>query len=375
MRTLATSALGAISLLLAVWTVGCDGSNSSSRGAADTPPDAIKVPPQEQQVGTGTETTPAPSDQADVARTPPLAAGGSAATGQAKPAPIPPPDVPDDAPVLGNEYPALTEGMLRHARLVELSPGLLLHADGVLITKAEVEEQIKQAPQQLREQLQKNAFLLLEQKATGDLLGTLARKDTDNPAGLGEQKLIQQYFQKLTRAISVTDSEVKKFYDENRELVGNAPLGQVQDRIRQHLRQQKQQQAVEAHIKGLGKEMTIAVSAAWVKEQAPRVLDNPVDKARGNSTPTFVNFGAEGCVPCDRMAPIREKLAKELKGKVDVVFVHVRQEQILASRYGVRGIPHLIFFDKNGDVVHTHTGFMPEEQIREWLKKIGVTGS
>lgn len=118
--------------------------------------------------------------------------------------------------------------------------------------------------------------------------------------------------------------------------------------------------------------MTVAVSADWIKEQAPKVLDNAVDKARGNGKPTFVNFGAQGCRPCDMMDPIREKLAAEYEGQLDVVFVHVRKQQMLASRYGVRGIPHLVFFDADGKQVHTHTGFMPEEQIRKWLDKSGV---
>jgi len=74
------------------------------------------------------------------------------------------------------------------------------------------------------------------------------------------------------------------------------------------------------------------------------------------------------------MEPIREKLAEEYKGRVDVVFVNVREQQALASRYNVKGIPHLVFFNANGDFVHIHTGFMPEEQIREWLKKSGGRG-
>jgi thioredoxin-like negative regulator of GroEL len=55
-----------------------------------------------------------------------------------------------------------------------------------------------------------------------------------------------------------------------------------------------------------------------------------------------------------------------------VVFVHVNENPILGARYGVSGIPHLVFFDSDGQKAHEHTGFMPKEQIEEWLGKIGV---
>ncbi|MCA1808652.1 MAG: thioredoxin family protein [Lentisphaerae bacterium] len=38
----------------------------------------------------------------------------------------------------------------------------------------------------------------------------------------------------------------------------------------------------------------------------------------------------------------------------------------------MRSIPHLFFFDKDGKQIHTHTGYMPKEQIEEWLAKCGV---
>lgn len=296
------------------------------------------------------------------------AASPSEASETAEDAPTSAPDVPEDAPVLVDVYPTLTDGALRYVRLVDLPAGVLLQAKGVSMTKADLEKQLQKAPEQMRT----NAFFIFEQGATRELLTELAQQRVEGADSMKEGELFQQYFETLTSPTSVSDAEVSIFYDENKGLVEKAPLDQVRDRIRQHLRQQKKQQLIETHITELGKEMTVAVSADWIAEQAPNVLDNPVDKARGNGKPTFVNFGAEGCKRCDRMEPIREKLAEEHEGQVDVVFVHVRKQQMLASRYGVRGIPHLVFFDADGKQVHTHTGFMPEEQIREWLEKSGV---
>ena len=309
-----------------------------------------------------------PTAGAEAAGTPPAADAEQPA---APVAAIPAPEVPADAPTLVEVYPTLSGGALRQARLMDLPDGVLLQAEGLALTQQALASELAQAPPEMREQLQRNALYVLEQNAKSALLVALARRRIGD-AALDEDRLLQRYFQELTREVSVADSEIATFYAANRNLVGDAPLEQLQPRIHEHLLQQKQQEAIETHVAGLGGEMTIALSAPWVEEQAALALDNPVDKARVSGKPTFVNFGAKGCVPCDKMEPIREELRIEHEGRLNVVFVHVNQERLLSSRYGVRGIPHLVFFDKDGKQVHAHTGFMPKDQIQDWLVKTGV---
>jgi thioredoxin 1 len=118
--------------------------------------------------------------------------------------------------------------------------------------------------------------------------------------------------------------------------------------------------------------MAIEVSAPWVAQQAILAKDNPVDKARGSGIPSLVDFGASGCRPCDMMTPILEALKKKYEGKLNVLFVHVREEQILAARYGVESIPVQVFFDKDGKEVSRHTGFFPQSEIEKKLSEVGV---
>ncbi len=353
MLPLGTLFVGLISLGLAFYAVGCgDGDLPSASQAAAS-----------SQEGDGAQgDRPSAADDASSEEKPRDEAAASTSA----------PEVPEDAPVLKDEYPALADGVLGHARLVDLPSGVLFQAEGVLITKDDLESDLAQAPEKMRDQLRRNALLILDQKATMELLEILARQKIDAADTLDEKELFQQYFEEMTSTVSVTDSEVEAFYNQNPDMMGGASLEQVEPRIREQLQQQKQQEAVEEHIANVGRDLTLALAAEWVREQAPQMLENAVDKARGNGKPTFVNFGAEGCRPCDMMEPIREKLAEELKEQADVVFVNVRQEQVLSSRYGVRGIPHLLFYDKDGKQVHTHTGFMPEEEIRQWLEKSGV---
>jgi len=279
--------------------------------------------------------------------------------------------IPADAPVLAEVYPTLSSGILRLARLTELPEDTVLQSEGLALTKQDLQQQLDQIPAEQRKEMEKHAFMMVEQMATMELIKIAARQLIDDP-DLGEEQLLQAYFEDLTKDVAPTEAEIESFYYDNRQLVGNAPLERVKPQIRQHLQQQKEQEAIDHHLAGLGDTVMIALASDWVAEQAELAMDNPVEKARASGIPTFVNFGAKGCVPCDRMDPIRSEIRAEHAGDLNVVFVHVNQNPILASRYGVRGIPHLIFFDSEGQPVHEHTGFMPKEQIETWLSEIGV---
>ena len=341
-RTALIAGFTTIGLVLA--TAGCGSSEqTSSTDAADS------VPAVAKDVQTGEE----------------------AVQPAALAAAIPAPEVPADALTLADVYPTLSAGALRYARLTELPDGVLLQAEGVSVTQGDLEKDLADVPPKMREEMQSNAFFLLEQKATMELVTAMARREAKDPS-VDDDQLLRGYFDNLTQGVSVTDDEISTFYAQNGNMMGGASLEQMKPRIREHLQQQKQQEMVESHIADLGRKMTIALSETWVKEQAAAALDNIVDKARTSGIPTFVNFGSEGCIPCDKMIPLRAEIKKEYAGKLNVVFVPVNEERMLSSRYGVRGIPHLVFFDKDGKQVHTHTGFMPKEQLEEWLAKSGV---
>jgi thioredoxin 1 len=87
---------------------------------------------------------------------------------------------------------------------------------------------------------------------------------------------------------------------------------------------------------------------------------------------TMVDLGADSCIPCKMMAPIIKKLEKTYRGKAAIVFIDVWKDKDQAKRFGIRAIPTQIFFDKEGNEVYRHTGFMGEADIVGRLKKMGV---
>lgn len=87
---------------------------------------------------------------------------------------------------------------------------------------------------------------------------------------------------------------------------------------------------------------------------------------------TMVDLGAKKCIPCKMMAPILEKLEKVYAGRAAMVFLDVWEDPKPAQRFGIRGIPTQIFFDKEGREVFRHLGFLSEEEIVRRLKDMGV---
>ena len=87
---------------------------------------------------------------------------------------------------------------------------------------------------------------------------------------------------------------------------------------------------------------------------------------------TMIDLGAKKCIPCKMMAPILEKMEKVYKGKAVIAFIDVWEHQEPVKRFGIRAIPTQIFFDKNGQEVYRHEGFLAEKNIVAILEKMGV---
>ncbi|MFP3937139.1 MAG: TlpA family protein disulfide reductase [Phycisphaerae bacterium] len=345
-----------VAVLLVTVATGCSKADEkpAETSAADNSPTGDEAGPAQTQV-------PIPQPSASDATT----------TADNTPTSLPAFQIDEDAPTVEQKYPGLASAGLVHAKLTDLSEDVLLRADDMAVTQSDIDAQVADAPEDMREQLRKNAFFLLEQTATQKLLVQEARKANGDGA-VEEQSLVQSYFEAMVDELEVTDREVAEFYEDNRDLVGGATLEQVREQIRQYLLQKKQQKLVNRHVRTLAQRTPVAVDAGWVKTHAKLAKDNPVDNARASGKPTFANFGAEGCVPCDRMEPMREEIREEYEGKLNVVFVHVGQDQVLASRYGVQGIPTLVFFDAEGNEVFRHTGYMEREKVEEKLAELGV---
>jgi thioredoxin 1 len=85
--------------------------------------------------------------------------------------------------------------------------------------------------------------------------------------------------------------------------------------------------------------------------------------------PVMVDFWAVWCGPCKAIAPIVDGVAATYAGKLKVAKVNVDENGATPSRYGIRGIPALLFF-KGGKVADQIVGYVPQDVIEEKVKRL-----
>jgi thioredoxin 1 len=271
---------------------------------------------------------------------------------------------------IDDQYPGLATGVLKTATLVALKDGLILTADDLAFKEKEIKDAVKKAKKKMRSQLQKNLFFVLEEKAAQRLVLREAYQ-----AGYGktkhEDRLVKAFLQHQVSGLTVSDEEAKAFYIENKDTIG-VPFEQGKDAITGYLVQQKQEEATREYIEKLGSKSRILVDEGWVRQQYALSKNNPVDRARNSGLPTMVEFGATGCKACDMMQPILKNLTSRYKKRLNVVFIHVREDAILAKRYGITSIPVQVFFDRSGKEFFRHVGFFPQVEVEKKLVQMGI---
>ena len=82
----------------------------------------------------------------------------------------------------------------------------------------------------------------------------------------------------------------------------------------------------------------------------------------------LVDFWAEWCGPCRRLAPTVEALAGEYNGRATVAKLNVDENPNVPGRFMIRGIPTLLLF-KNGELAETLVGLAPKEDIARMIDK------
>ena len=107
------------------------------------------------------------------------------------------------------------------------------------------------------------------------------------------------------------------------------------------------------------------------KEFLKQVWDfekNPNTFVYKGKLPAIIDFYADWCGPCRRVAPLMEKFAKEYDGKLLVYKINVDQEKDLATAFQVRNIPMVLFIPMEG-MPYKQVGAMQEQGYRDVIEQ------
>ncbi len=112
----------------------------------------------------------------------------------------------------------------------------------------------------------------------------------------------------------------------------------------------------------------VHLTAADFKQKVFNYEINKDWKFEGNK-PVIIDFYADWCGPCKMVAPVLEELSKEYDGKVQIYKVDTDKEQELASVFGIRSIPSILFIPIDGKPQMT-TGAMQKAGFIKAINEI-----
>lgn len=101
------------------------------------------------------------------------------------------------------------------------------------------------------------------------------------------------------------------------------------------------------------------------------VTDTNITKVLGDKEVTVLDFWAPWCGPCRTLGPIIDELAVENQDsqKVSIGKINVDENSEAAVKYGIRGIPTLLFI-KDGNIVDRMTGLRNKTEIQEKIDSL-----
>lgn len=114
---------------------------------------------------------------------------------------------------------------------------------------------------------------------------------------------------------------------------------------------------------------TVNLTKADFLEKVANYETNPSEWKFLGDKPAVIDFYASWCGPCKMLAPVLEELADEYSGQVDIYKVNVEDEEELASLFGIRSVPSLLFIPLDGEPQMAQ-GALPKTSLKNAIDSV-----
>lgn len=126
---------------------------------------------------------------------------------------------------------------------------------------------------------------------------------------------------------------------------------------------------IEETIKKENKMTTIHLTKAEFLSKVANFETNPTEWKYLGDKPALIDFYADWCGPCKAIAPVLEELAAEYGDRIYIYKINTETEPELASAFGIRSIPSLLFVPMTGQP-QMGAGALPKQQLKEAIDNL-----
>lgn len=117
------------------------------------------------------------------------------------------------------------------------------------------------------------------------------------------------------------------------------------------------------------KHKPIKLTKAEFLEKVYNYEKNPKEWKYEGTKPAIIDFYADWCAPCRKIAPILDELAQEYGDKIVIYKIDTQKEQELAGAFGIQSLPSLLFIPLEGQP-ELAKGAFPKETFEKAIETV-----
>ena len=84
---------------------------------------------------------------------------------------------------------------------------------------------------------------------------------------------------------------------------------------------------------------------------------------------SIIQFSATWCAPCRELKPVMEQISNEMSDKLNFFYMDIDSSPSTPTLFGIRGVPTLILFGKNGEILNQKVGATSKANVENFIRE------